>query len=111
MKDIVAKGYARKSTTEAASEKTQYLPHHSVYHANKSGKRRVLFNLSVEEDVLTERRCLNKELLSRLDLTNQIVGVLLRFREEQIAVIGDIKAMYHQVKVPKDQWSFLKFLW
>ena len=41
------------------------------------------------------------------DLTNQIVGVLLQFREEQIAVTGDIEPMYHQVKVPR---CFLWFL-
>ena len=45
------------------------------------------------------------------DLTNQTVGVLLRFREEQIAVTGDIEAMYHQVKVPENQRYFLRFLW
>ena len=45
------------------------------------------------------------------DLTNQIVGVLLRFREEQIAVTGDIEAMYHQVKVSENQRCFLQFFW
>ena len=49
--------------------------------------------------------------LSRPDLTKQIVGVLLRFREEQIAVMEDIEPMFHQLRVPKDQCSFLKFLW
>lgn len=33
-------------------------------------------------------------------LTNLIGGVLLRFREKQIAVTGDVGAMYHQVQVP-----------
>ena len=28
-----------------------------------------------------------------------------------MAVMGDIEAMFHQVKVSKDQCSFLKFLW
>ena len=107
MKDIIAKGYARKSTTEAASGKTWYLPHHVVYHPNKPGKIRVVFDLSADY----KGRCLNRELLSGPDQTNQIVGVLLRFREEQIAVMEDIEAMFHQVKVPKDQCSFLKFLW
>ena len=107
MKDIIAKGYARKSTTEAASGKTWYLPHHGVYHPNKPGKIRVVFDLSADY----KGRCLNRELLSGPDLTNQIVGVLLRFREEQVAVMGDIEAMFHQVKVPKHQCSFLKFLW
>ena len=107
MKNIIAKGYARKLTIEAASAKTWYLPNRGVYHPNKSGKIRVVFDLS--EDY--KGRCLNRELLSGPYLTNQIVGVLLGFREEQIAVMGDIKDMFHQVKLPKDQYSFLKFLW
>ena len=45
------------------------------------------------------------------DLANQIVGVLLRFREEPVAVTGDIEAMYHQVKILVEQRRFLLFLW
>ena len=107
MKDIIAKGYARKSMTEAASGKTWYLPHHGVYHLNKPRQIRVVFDLSADY----KGRCLNRELLSGQDLTNQIVEVLLRFREEQIPVMGDTEAMFHQVKFPKDQCSFRKFLW
>ena len=44
---IIAKGYAKKSKTEAASGKTWYLPpHHGVYHPSKPGKTRVMFDLS-----------------------------------------------------------------
>ena len=32
-----------------------------------------------------------------------MVGVLLHFREESIAVTGDTEAMFHQVKVPEQQ--------
>ena len=110
MKDIIAKGYVRKSTTEPASGKSWYLPHHVVYHPNKTGKIRVVFDLSADYKGNLNRH-LNRELLSGLDLTNQIVGVLLRFREKQIAVMGDTESMFHQVKVPKDQCSFLRFLW
>ena len=110
MKDIIAKGYVRKSTTEPASGKSWYLPHHVVYHPNKTGKIRVVFDLSADYKG-NLNRYLNRELLSGLDLTNQIVGVLLRFREKQIAVMGDTESMFHQVKVPKDQCSFLRFLW
>ena len=46
MKDIIAKSYARKSTTEAASGKPWYLPHHGVCHPNKPQKIRVVFDLS-----------------------------------------------------------------
>ena len=54
---------------------------------------------------------LNKQLLSGPDLTNQLVGVLTRFREEQVAYIADIEAMFHQVHIPDDQRSLLRFLW
>ena len=44
-------------------------------------------------------------------MTNQIIGVLTRFREEQIAFMADVEAKYYQVQVPEYQQSFLKFLW
>ena len=56
LKDIIAKGYARKSTTKAASGKTWYLPHHGVYHPNKPEKIRVVFDLSGDY----KGRCLNR---------------------------------------------------
>ena len=49
--------------------------------------------------------------MSRPDLTNQIVGVLLQFREEEVAFMADIEAMFYQVKIPPDQRSCLRFLW
>ena len=42
MKDTIAKGYARKSTTEVASGKAWYLLHLGVFHPNKPGKIRVV---------------------------------------------------------------------
>ena len=45
------------------------------------------------------------------DLTNKLVGVLTRFRLHPVAVMADIEAMFHQVKVqPRDQ-DVLRFLW
>ena len=88
MEEIIAKGYARKSAITAAVGKTWYLPHHAVYHPNKPGKIRVVFDLSAE----CKGTSLNKELLSGPDLTNQVLGVLLRFREEHVRVMGDIEA-------------------
>ena len=75
MRDVITKVYARKSTTEAASVKTWYLPHYGVYHPNKPGKIRVVFDLSTDY----KGRCLNRELLYGPDLINQIIRVLLKF--------------------------------
>ena len=54
---------------------------------------------------------LNSQLISGPDLTNQLVGVLTRFREKQVAYIADVETMFHKVSVPKDQMSLLRFLW
>ena len=98
---------ARKSTREAAPGKIWYLPHHDVYHPNKPGKIRVVFDLSADY----KARCINIELISGPHLTNQRSDALIRFREEQVTVMGDIEAIFHQVKIPDDQCSFLRFLW
>ena len=74
---------------------------------NKPGKIRVVFDLSAEHHSVS----ISKELLPGPDLTNQIVEVLLRFREEPIAVAGDIEVMFHQVKVPGQQRNYLRFYW
>ena len=107
MNELILKGYARESTSAVEVGKCWYLPHHGVYHPNKPGKIRVIFNLSPD----FHETSINKALLPGPDLTNQIVGVLLQFRKRQIAVTGYIEAMYHQVKVAQNQRCFLRFLW
>jgi len=54
---------------------------------------------------------LNNELLQGPDLTNQLVGVLTRFRHEAIAIVGDIESMFYQVHVPPAQQDYLRFVW
>ena len=44
-------------------------------------------------------RSINKELLSGPDLTNQLVGVFIRFCQGQEAVIEDIESMFYQIWV------------
>ena len=45
------------------------------------------------------------------DLTNKLIGVILSFREGKVAVLGDIEAMFHQVKVTVEHRDALRFLW
>ena len=40
---------------------------------------------------------LNSELLTGPDMLLSLPGVLLRFREEAVAIVGDVEKMYHQV--------------
>ncbi|CAB4010492.1 Hypothetical predicted protein, partial [Paramuricea clavata] len=108
--DYLEKGYTRKLTVEETARrtnKTWYLPHHGVFHPKKPGKIRVVFNAAALHDGVS----LNNQLYQGPDLTNSLVGVLLRFRQERIAIVADITAMFHQVKVPPKDSDSLRFLW
>ena len=77
-----------------------------MYHPARPEKIRMMFDCSAEYLEFA----MNKQLIPGSDLTNQIVGVLIRFREEQDAFMGDIETMSYQVRIPKCQRSMLQFL-
>ncbi|PFX17886.1 hypothetical protein AWC38_SpisGene17772 [Stylophora pistillata] len=62
---------------------------------NKPGKTRAVFDCAAKH----KGTSLNDQLLTGPDLTNSIVGVLMRSREEQVALSADIECMLHQVRV------------
>ena len=45
------------------------------------------------------------------DVTNQIVGILIRFRQERIAFVADVEKMFFQVLVNNHHRSLFYFLW
>ena len=107
--DYVARGYARRlSELEAfkRSMATWYLPHHPVLNVIKPNKMRVVFDAAAQFDGIS----LNDRLCNGPDLTNNLVEILIRFREEETAFTADIKAMFHQVKVLHDVADALRFL-
>ena len=44
------------------------------------------------------------------DLTNHIVGVITRCREESIVIMGETEAMFYQVLFPEKDKRLLRFL-
>ena len=110
MEKLIERGYARKLTEEEAarrSRRTWYLPHHGVFHPQKKGKIRVVFDAAATQDGVS----LNNQLHQGPDLTNSLLGVLLRFRQYPIALVADIEGMFNQVKVPPEDSDALRFLW
>ena len=105
MNTLLEKGYAIESD-ETPEGRTWYIPHFGVREEEKQ-RIRVVFDCSAKY----QERCLNDELLQGPDLTNLLVGVLLRFRLEKIGFMGDIEAMFHQVRIPSEHQSYLKFVW
>ena len=92
IEDLFQNGYAEKSSNASDGNKW-YTPHHGMYKPAKPRKISVVFDCSAEY----LGYALNKQLTPGPDLTNQTVGVLIRFREEQVAFMGDIEAMFYQV--------------
>lgn len=109
MDDYEAKGYARRLTKEEASTSssiTFYLTHHGVMSSAKP-KLRVVFNAALEYAGIS----LNSQLLSGADLNNSLLGTIFRWREHGVVIVADIEAMFHRVKVKKEDCDALRFLW
>jgi len=106
MNMMLVNGYAEKVPIEELKNEAWYLPHHSVYHPVKE-KIRIVFNCS--------KRCngisLNDCLYTGPNMANNLLGVLLRFRQRCVAFMGDITKMFYQVKVPPKQRNYLRFFW
>jgi hypothetical protein len=107
--DLLSNDYAEKVPEVEVQVRSQvhYLPHHPVINPNKS-KLRVVFDCAAKAE---DGKSLNDHVWSGPDLTNRLVGVLLRFREELIAIAADITAMFHQVHVAPRHRDLLRFLW
>lgn len=109
LNDAIHKGYAEmvpSAQKNRSDGKVWYIPHHGVYHPKKMTIR-VVFDCGAS----FQGTSLNSELLQGPNLTNTLIGVLTRFRQELVVVMADIQAMFHQVKVNEGDTDFLHFLW
>ena len=107
VEEYISHGHARKVPDCQAGSPLWYLPHHPVVHPQKPDKVRVVFDCAAK----FRNTSLNDQLLQGPDLTNSLVGVLLRFRQERIGISADIEKMFHQVKVSPQDTRALSFLW
>lgn len=84
-----------------------YLPIFGVYQQQKPDQIRGVFDSAA----IFEGVSLNKCLLSGPNLTNDLLGILLRFRKDQFAIAADIEQMFYSFLVKEDQRDFLRFFW
>ncbi|KAG7457240.1 hypothetical protein JOB18_014039 [Solea senegalensis] len=99
-------GYISKVSPGEAGQSSEswFIPHHMVHH---NGKDRVVFDCSFQY----RGQSLNELLLPGPTLGPSLLGVLLRFRQHSLAVSGDIKAMFHQVRLQPTDTPVLRFIW
>ena len=110
IQEYLDKGYARKLTPEEAAvetNKTWYRPHFVIAKPHKPGKFRLVFDAAAK----VKGKCLNDFLLTGPDLLNQLPAILLKFRQGKVAFSGDIRDMFHQVRVAKEDLPSQRFLW
>ena len=92
---------------EQRLDREWYLPHHPVINPNKPGKVRRVLNGAAKFHGIS----LNKSLLTGPDLFQNLIHVLLRFRQHQFTVSADIEGMFLQLVVPDCDQPLLRFLW
>ena len=103
--------YFRKLSEEEITKykgPVHYVSHHEVLRPEKaSTPLQIVFNSSV----VYQGHCLNDYWLKDPDLLNSLFGGILRFRENEVAISGDISKMYHQVLIPQEDQHVHRFLW
>ena len=107
---LVENNYAEEISNEELfspeSERVWYLPHHYVTSEKKPDRVRVVFDCASKY----KGQSLNDRSLQGPDLLNRLLAVLLRFRENGIAIQSDLECMYYQVLIPPEHRDMLRFL-
>ena len=107
MQNMLSRGHAEIAPPLQVGKECWYLPLFGVYHPKKLDKIRVVFDSSASHEGVS----LNDVLLTGPDLNNSLLGVLMRFRKEQVAITADIEHMFHCFVVKEDHRDYLRFLW
>ena len=106
LEEVISACYAEKvaqNVLDRSDGKVLFIPHHGVHHQKKSDKIRKVFNCSSQ----FHGTLLNNELFQGPDLTNSLVGVLIRFRQDPVAAMGEVQSMFHLLHVPEEDKDLL----
>ena len=111
MTELTEMNFVRKLTKEqmtAYKGPIHYISHHEVVRPEKKTTPIcIVFNSSASY----QGHRLNDYWIKGPDLLNSLFGVILRFRENEIAVTGDISKMYHRVLIPERDQQVHRYLW
>ena len=91
MGQLLENGHSGVAPAVAADEECWFLPIFGVKHPKKPDQIRVVFDSSAKYENIS----LNDVLLSGPDMINPLLGILLRFRKEIVAVTAYIEQMFY----------------
>jgi hypothetical protein len=111
MVEMKEMNFSRKLSDEEIQDykgPVHYISHHAVLRPdNTSTPVRIVFNSSSTY----QGHRLNDYWQKGRDLLNGLFGVILRFRENKVAITADISKMYHRVLIPLEDQHVHRFLW
>ena len=107
MQKMLDRGHAEVAPPLKSEQKCWYLPLFGVYHPRKPDKIRIVFDSSAKSREFS----LNDLLMKGPDMMNNLLGILLRFRQEAVAVAADVEQMFYNFKVKTEQRDYLRFFW
>ena len=107
MQGLIDNGHAEVAPMLDSEDECWYLPVFGVYHPKKPGQIRCVFDSSAKFNGVS----LNDVLLSGPDMLNSLLGVLLRFRKEQVAIMADVQQMFYSFHVDEKDRNYLRFFW
>ena len=111
IEDMISKGVARKLSNEEVQDykgPVHYIHHHEVLKPESSSTPLcIVFNSSAS--YMGQK--LNDFWAKGPDILNSLLGVLFRFRQNTVAIAGDISKMYHTVKLSTLDEHTHRFVW
>ncbi|XP_070549667.1 uncharacterized protein [Ptychodera flava] len=108
MQANIKKGYFETVDGTEGTGPGWYLPHFPVVREDKATtKVRIVYDSAAR----TEGVSLNDVMLPGPKLQLDVVDVLLRFRRRRIAIVGDIKEMFSQIVMAKEDRPYHRILW
>lgn len=104
MREMIRIGHLVQATEQPRDgELVYYIPHHAIDKNN-----RIVYDASCKTD---KGISLNDIQLVGPKLQKDLPETIMRFRRHRYAVYADIKKMYNQVQLARNQWNLQRIFW
>lgn len=109
--EYFSSGVAEKVSENSGYESNlcYYMPHQAVIREDReTTKVRVVFDASSSS---IKGRSLNDNLEAGPNFNEDMLSLLLNFRKEKVALVGDVEKAFLQIAIHEDDRDALRFLW
>lgn len=109
MREYISLGHMSRVQNPEKANVSYYFPHHGILNEkNQTTKLRVVFDASAQSDTGVS---LNDIQHIGPTIQEDLISILLRFRQYNVVICADIVKMYRQIWIHPDQWCLQRILW